>query len=238
MDAGFQPARRLGIALVAAIAVGGCHRGAEPIAETASAPVGAADLCLTRGSVERLRDDVLSVRVPVLRGEVPGETETPIEVEFVYDGPTREVEPLANGELRREIGLKLRARDSCNVVYVVWKIEPVSEIAVLVKANPDDVRPEECGDRGYRRLVPEEAHAVAPIRIGEARRLRGDLEGRMLVVAVDGEPAWRGELPDEAFAFDGPIGVRTDNARFRFRLAGAHGPIGSSGGKCEAHASR
>jgi hypothetical protein len=44
----------------------------------------------------------------------------------------------------------------------------------------------------------------------------------VLRVEVDGALAWRGTLPAEAFAFDGPVGIRTDNGRFAvdLRVAG------------------
>jgi hypothetical protein len=45
------------------------------------------------------------------------------------------VKPLASGELRRQIGLKLQAEDTCNLIYAIWHIEPDAMVAVSVKRN-------------------------------------------------------------------------------------------------------
>ena len=140
------------------------------------------------------------------------------ELAFTYRGPSATTVPLASGELRRQIGLKLRAKDTCNVVYVMWHVEPSSGIFVLVKRNPNASTHAACGDRGYLSAVPTIAEAVAPIRVGEAHTLRADLRGDLLEVIADGRPAWRGRLPSAVLELEGPVGVRSDNGSFDFEL--------------------
>jgi hypothetical protein len=231
----FQQLRRLSGAALAALAFSACGQATARPAVPDLAVVGPSALCATSGAVRDVGDQTMEVEAPVFRGVVPEATASAAEVQFVYDGPTAETTPLASGELRRDISLKLRARDACNVVYVVYKIEPVSELAVLVKSNPDARRSSECGDRGYQRLTPETSRPVPEIRVGEPHLLKAEVDGESLSVFVDRELAWQGKLPESAFGFDGPVGIRTDNGRFRFRFAGAASE-GSGGGSCEEHA--
>ena len=44
------------------------------------------------------------------------------------------------GELRRQFGLKLRAQDACNLVYVMWRIEPASKLVVSIKCRTGTVQ--------------------------------------------------------------------------------------------------
>jgi hypothetical protein len=136
----------------------------------------------------------------------------------VYQGPTHGDAPLASGELRRQIGLKLRARDGCNVVYVMWHIEPSPGIVVSVKSNPGQSRHAECGDRGYSFLEPTSSKPVAPIAPGQSHVLATEIRGRVLLVKTDGQQSWQGELPPAALEFDGPVGVRSDNGEFSVEL--------------------
>ena len=78
---------------------------------------------------------------------------------------------------------------------------------------------------------------VAPIRgfpraqvAGERRReemlaavprrdtLRAQMDGSQMKVWIDSKVVWEGDLGKGALAFDGPVGVRTDNGQFEFDL--------------------
>ena len=48
--------------------------------------------------------------------------------------------------------------------------------------------------------------------------------GDTLQVLTDGVVAWEGTLDRSAFAFDGPVGLRTDNGRFEVELFAALPP--------------
>lgn len=154
------------------------------------------------------------------RAELRGMKSDDAELEFSYLGPSEEVAPLASGELRRQIGLKLRARDSCNVLYVMWRIEPSSKagLVVSVKSNPGSTKHSQCGNSGYRNLAPRKAGPVPPLLAGERHRLQARLEGGNLEVRIDGRPVWEGPIGEEAASLVGPPGLRTDNGRFVFTL--------------------
>ncbi|MEA2752645.1 MAG: hypothetical protein QOI41_6788, partial [Myxococcales bacterium] len=72
-----------------------------------------------------------------VRAVIAGDRSRAAELAFVYRGPSVSTAPLANGELRRQIGLKLRAQDTCNVVYVMWHVERSPGAFVSVRASCD-----------------------------------------------------------------------------------------------------
>jgi len=173
-------------------------------------------LRVTSGTVSVLRPGLFHVEVGGMRAVTAASNA--VKLSFVYRGPSRDVAPLANGELRRQIGVKLRAKDDCNVIYVMWHIEPDSGVNVSVKSNPGKATHAECGAEGYINLKPARAGVVAPVVVGAAHTLRAVIEGVNLVVTADGVAVWEGVLPAEAFAFDGPVGVRSDNGAFDFSV--------------------
>lgn len=181
-------------------------------------PVASQRLCITDGRLDRLDPTTLSVDVGRMRGFVAGDASRSAELAFSYPGPSRDEERLANGELRRQIGLKLRAKDTCNVVYVMWHIEPTSRIVVQVKSNPGASTHAQCGDAGYLAVHPAAGTAPPAIQPGEKHVLRADLDGDLLTVMADGMLAWQGRLPAEASVIDGPAGIRSDNGHFDFEL--------------------
>jgi len=101
----------------------------------------------------------------------------------------------------------------------MWHIEPTSLVAVSVKRNPGQTKHAECLDRGYINLPPSPGAARPPVaRAGQSHLLRAVLEGKKLHVTADGASVWDGTLPDQAFEFDGPVGIRSDNGVFDFEL--------------------
>lgn len=130
-------------------------------------------------------------------------------------GPSQESRPLASGELRRQIGLKLRAQDSCNLIYAMWHIEPDARVAVSIKRNAGLHTHEQCGAHGYINFKSQDDDPP-PIRLGEAHELRAVLHGTDLAITADGKVAWHGSLGSEMALPIGPPGFRTDNARFTF----------------------
>jgi hypothetical protein len=193
-------------------------------AETALKPVAGDDLCVTNGAVAslpggRMRIDTASSRAVIL--DSGGRS---AEIRFRYLGPSAETKPLASGELRRQIGLKLRAQDTCNLVYAMWHIEPDAKVGVSVKRNPGKRTHEECHAGGYVTIKPSVSAAPPRVAVGEWRDLRADLRGVELTLIADGATVWRGTLPSDINEFDGPSGLRTDNARFEFEFLADAGP--------------
>jgi hypothetical protein len=158
------------------------------------------------------------VSSPVLRAWVGQRPRSAVELEFSYLGPTASAAPLASGEGRRQLGVELRAQDSCNVVYVMWRIEPVEQLVVSLKQNPGQRQHSECGDRGYVTLQPELTEPLPPLHPGERHVLFAEFSGAELEVQVDGRRRWRGHLPPAAASLDGPVGIRSDNVRYDARL--------------------
>jgi hypothetical protein len=173
-------------------------------------------ICVTNGAVRELPDGRLEIDTPSSRGVVRVTTAQTAEIRFRYMGPSQGSKPLASGELRRQIGLKLRAQDTCNLVYAMWHIEPDSRIAVSVKRNAGKRTHEECGARGYVNIKARTFVALPGILRGESHTLRAELHGTDLSLVADQRVVWEGTLPPGIFDFDGPVGFRTDNARFVF----------------------
>src|ERR1700737_3204979 len=83
-------------------------------------PIARADLNVTEGTVETSKGRLL-IDVPAMRAVLRMSTTQSIEVHFTYLGPAENPGKLASGEVRRQFGVKLKAQDACNVVYVMWR---------------------------------------------------------------------------------------------------------------------
>jgi len=175
-----------------------------------------ADLVSVSGRIAKTGPTSFSIRSQSVRMDLGREPRGAVQIDFVYRGLGAHDEPLASGELRRQIGLKLRARDTCNVVYVMWHIEPSH---VSVKSNPGQNQHTQCRDRGYVNVTPTSIPTeIAAIRVGERHTLRAAIVGDELHVVADDVLSWVGRLPPQAFDFDGPVGIRSDNADFDVEL--------------------
>jgi hypothetical protein len=185
-------------------------------------------LCVTNGAVAALPDGRLAIETASSRAIVQagaGNAADQIaEIHFEYLGPTADSRPLASGALRRQIGLKLKAEDSCNLIYAMWHIEPDMRVAVSIKQNPAQHTHQQCGVRGYINFKSQVSAALPPIRAGEAHVLRAELHGKELTVTADGKVAWQGSVGNGTALPAGPPGFRTDNARFTFEYFAAVPP--------------
>jgi hypothetical protein len=182
------------------------------------APVSRASLCITEGSIEEVPGHRLAVAVPKMRAYLNASTPQEIEAQFTYLGSTGKEAPLGSGEIRRQFGLKLRAQDACNLVYAMWRIAPESKLVVSIKSNPGQHTSAECGNRGYRNIKPQRSHPVPALQSGAIHNLRAQMNGDSLTVFVDNVPVWEGPLGPEVLSFDGPVGIRSDNAHLEFEL--------------------
>lgn len=172
---------------------------------------------ITAGALEPGPSGTLLIRDGSVRAELR-EHAAAATLEFAYLGPATHVDRLASGELRRQIGLKLRAQDTCNVIYVMWHIEPTPGIEVAIKYNPGLHVHAACQDHGYTFIAPERSQPITAIQPNTWHSLSARLRGSALEVSADGLVAWRGTLPRTAFTFDGPVGLRSDNGRFSVRF--------------------
>jgi hypothetical protein len=177
-----------------------------------------ANLCVTEGAIEEGPGGRLSVTVPKMRAYLNAMTPPSVEADFTYLGSTGNEARLGSGELRRQFGLKLRAQDACNLVYAMWRIEPESKLVVSVKSNPGQHASAECGNRGYRNIKAARSKPVPALRPGAGHSLRAEMSGVEMKVFADNFLVWEGSVGAEALAFDGPVGIRSDNARLEIGL--------------------
>jgi hypothetical protein len=177
------------------------------------APMVRASMCATRGA---LVDSLSHMQVtdPTFRAFAAASGGEAASLSFVYQGPTEDTKRLASSQLRRQVGLKLRAQDGCNLVYVMWRIEPRPGLDISVKRNPGARSNEECGTSGYTKIKPRRSIAVPALRAGEPHTLSAEIvDGDDLYVWVDNRAVWRGRLGPTAKGFSGPAGIRSDNVK-------------------------
>jgi hypothetical protein len=194
--------------------------GAAGLADASAHPdawhrVGRDELCVTAGTIG-LDASRLAIDEPTVRANMRDARYRAAELRFAYLGPGSQERALASGLLRRQIGLKLRAQDTCNVVYAMWHIEPNSRIAVSIKRNPGKHRHAECGVYGYITISPETATAVPAVSPGSSHTLRAGLNEDTIEVDADGVRVFSARIDRANLDFDGPVGLRTDNGRFTF----------------------
>jgi hypothetical protein len=192
---------------------------------TLFAQISPAKWCVTRGRV----DAGGRVNVPKMRAVLPDSDGNSAEVRFTWFGPSEPEEPLASGLPRRQLGLKLRAQDPCNLLYVMWRVHPEAKIVVSVKRNPGKHASRECGNAGYRNLKPRAGVQPPPPAPGSAHTLKAAVGGKLLSVWADGSLAWEGELDDDTLSLVGPAGVRSDNGRFQLEVRAAPGKSAACG---------
>lgn len=176
----------------------------------------AGDFCVTEGNLEKGPGDRLSVSVPKMRAYVTRATASSAEIRFRYAGPTKQESKLGSGQVRTQFGLKLQAQDPCNLVYVMWRIEPESKLVVSVKRNPSEHTSAQCGNRGYTNIKPSRFSQVARVEAGQSHTLRAELKEQGLRVLVDNKEVWDGNIGSDAARLQGPVGIRSDNAQLDF----------------------
>jgi hypothetical protein len=181
--------------------------------------VSLADLCVSEGAIRDLPAHGLSVTVPDVHATLNRQTPQDLEARFVYLGPTAATDT-ANGKGHHQFGFELFAQDACNLVYVMWRLEPESSIAVLVKNNPDKHVHSACGKGGTTSVAAELALALPAVRAGEriSHTLHAEVSGATLSVFADEVLVWRGTLPADVLRTPGPVGIHCDNAKLEIVL--------------------
>jgi hypothetical protein len=176
------------------------------------------ELCVTEGEIEAQGSGQLRVDDSKMRAYTAFRTSQVAELRFRYVGPTEEMSKLGSGTVRQQFGLKLRAQDACNLVYVMWRISPESKLVASVKRNPGKQTSAECGNQGYRNVKPQRSIPVPAITPGSSHLLRAEMQEDHLSVLVDRTVVWEGSLGNDALSFNGPVGMRTDNVRLTFEF--------------------
>lgn len=185
----------------------------------AQAQVRPGDFDVNDGKIESAKGHHLSVSTKEMRATLKFTTEQTATVKFTYLGPTKEVARLGSGEVRSQFGIKLRAQDDCNVIYVMWHFAPDQKIAVSIKRNPGKRTHAQCLDRGYiNNLNPRLSDSPPRIEPNQPHVLTATMNGSDLSVTADNKLVWWGDLGPVALALRGPVGLRSDNARLLFDL--------------------
>lgn len=184
-------------------------------AEPTLAPAG--PLCVTLGKLVA-RDGQQHVESDKMRAVTAAPRPPSAELRFTYLGPTATTSALASGAVRRQIGLKLLAADGCNLLYVMWRLDPQPGLVVSLKRNPGQHLSLECGNRGYRNVTPRRSAPLPSVAVGVPHRLAAALVDGELTVQADGAPVWSGPVPPETAQLSGPVGIRSDNGRFALDL--------------------
>ncbi len=181
----------------------------------AQLPLG--DFHVTNGKLENAAHNRLMVSTKEMRAVLKDRTQQDVTVKFTYLGPTKEVSRLGSGEIRSQFGIKLRAQDNCNLIYVMWHFAPDQKIAVSIKRNPGQSTHEQCLDHGYvNNIKPRFSEPAPTAHIDEPHTLSASMNGSNLTVVADGRTVWEGDLGPVALEFDGPVGIRSDDAHVVF----------------------
>lgn len=167
-------------------------------------------LCVTKGKPL----SIARVEIPVFRAVAPGHSGDAAAMRMIVHGTTRNEQALSSGEMRRQLGLKLRADNGCNLVYVMWRLDPKPKLVVSVKSNPGMRTAKECGADGYTNVKPSRSSPLPLIDDGSEHELGAEIAGDVLTAWADGQVAWQGRLPEIARALKGPAGLRSDNLAF------------------------
>ena len=187
------------------------------VGTVAQAQLQVSDFDVPNGRIEKAAGNRLMVSTKEMRATLKYRTQQDVTVQFTYLGPTQEVSRLGSGEIRSQFGIKLRAQDTCNIVYVMWHFAPDQRVAVSVKRNPGQRTHEECLDHGYiNNIKPRVAAQPPAVHPDQPHVLRASMKGSNLSVTADNRVVWQGDLGPVALEFDGPVGVRSDNAHVVF----------------------
>jgi hypothetical protein len=182
------------------------------------------ELKVTLGAVPQTKSGYLTVVGSKERAQRKTGTHQDAMLQFRYRGPSKATSKLASGGFVRQIGLKMRTKDTCNLLYVMWRIEPVEEIAIMIKTNPGKSNHSDCGAGGYINVASIPLKDIGVTATSqEAHRLRAKIDEKngefKLTVDVDEKTIWSGDLDPKIIApINGPVGFRSDNGSFIFKL--------------------
>jgi hypothetical protein len=219
------------IAVLAAVALMGAAvaASAAPRPPAGWASIGKARLTVTEGTISvAAPNSTLRTTSPAMRAvsRDGGRHASSARLWFRYLGESSTTKPLGSGQVRRQIGLKLRAADPCNLVYVMWHVYPDNVIEVSVKRNPGQSTSAQCGNRGYKEITEFPVrdsggtadHGPHVLEVVTRRTASGSLALR---IYSDNSLRRRLHLPAALTAgMEGPIGVRSDNGHYLFQLSG------------------
>jgi hypothetical protein len=212
------------LALLASCASGHAQAGPEaPM--TAPAPMNAAahdNLCVTKGAIAGGK-----VSAPTVRAVALDSGGDRASLAFRFRGDSERVRALASGQERRQLGLKLRAENGCNLVYVMWRLDATPRLEISVKRNPGARTHADCGANGYTKVKAAASHPPPALEPDSTHTLRAEITGDDLTAWIDDHEIWRGALPDAVRGLVGPAGLRSDNVAYEIVELSAPGHAAS-----------
>ena len=182
------------------------------------------ELRVSLGTISQTKSGYLTVVGPKERAVRTSGKHSQALLRFRYRGPSEKTAPLDSGAVIQQIGLKMRAMNTCNLLYIMWRIKPTEEIYIAIKRNPGKSKYEDCRANGYIVLgrVPlkplgitaatQKTHRLGASVTETAGRYAGE-------VTIDGRRIWSGGIDAKLIAdINGPVGFRSDNGSFIFKL--------------------
>ncbi len=174
--------------------------------------------------VRQTASGFLSLDTAKTRAQLKAGLQRHVVLQFRYRGQTPDPEPNRSGKIVEQIGVKLRTLNTCNVLYVMWRITQPEGIAVKLKRNPGLSQHKDCGANGYIPIAPSSQMPLAVTatdqRTHRLNVMMEDLDGAVWIsVQVDGHIVWTGEVSQRLLeGIVGPAGFRTDNGSFIFKM--------------------
>jgi hypothetical protein len=182
------------------------------------------DLRVSLGTISQTKSGYLTVVGPKERAVRTSGMHSEALLQFRYRGPSEKTAPLDSGAVIQQIGLKMRAMNTCNLLYIMWRIKPTEEIYIAIKRNPGKLTYEDCHANGYVVLdrVPlkplgitattQTTHRLGASVTETAGRYAGE-------VTIDGRRIWSRGIDAKLIShINGPVGIRSDNGSFIFKL--------------------
>lgn len=151
-----------------------------------------------------------------MRAQAPAFTRQTCGLVFQYNGPAEGASGFASGAAYKQVCLKLRNQNACNLLYVIWRLD-ARQVMVQVKTNLSMVFSSQCGADGYRTLTPAFTAPTKALSL-EWHEMIAQCDGDWLNVLTDNEVVWRGHLTSDVMSLTGGVGVRSDNISMRFRV--------------------
>lgn len=139
-------------------------------------------------------------------------------IHFTVKGPSETKRALGSGAVREQLGLMLRRENQCNLLYVMWRQSPKSEIVVQEKINPGMTTHAQCENSGYRTVKASFTTAPGVYAPGEKHALSAKISGTRLTVEADGKIVWEGPAPT-TIKTGTEVGFRSDNLVVEYALA-------------------
>lgn len=183
----------------------------------AQAQVRPSDFDVSDGKIQPAKALRLSVSTKEMRATLKFTTEQTATVKFTYLGPATDVSRPGRDKVLSQFGIKLRAQNDCNAIYVLWRFAPDQKIVVSIQRNPAKRTHAECLDRGYiNDLKPRLSDSPPAVEPNQFHVLTATMSDSDLSVTADNKLVWWGDLGPTALSLKGPVGLRSDNAHLLF----------------------